>query len=269
VVTPPAGRVETNSLPQARGSDRCDCSGPPDFIVTGSGTVTVGSLPAARLTDKTMHQGAVVLGAANVMIGGPTVGATLGSPGAGKQECAALAATRHTPGQKHQSYGNCGIEAWRSIINRQRAARGEPALTEDQALQRAQDLGAAGKDPAKPWAIGAGTADDRVKILADQGILATKEPSTPENVQQFVAEGRGVSVAVYPIYYWPSWTGAKEDWKHEVLVTGVEYDKHGQAKAYIINDSGLGKCGLSIPADTFDQARIAGASLVVSQDRVW
>src|SRR5512132_3409575 len=80
VIDKSAGSVETNGRGQARSGDaaRCGC-GPSDFLVTGSGSVTVNSQPAARMTDKTTHRGLVALGSGNVLIGGPTVGATLGN----------------------------------------------------------------------------------------------------------------------------------------------------------------------------------------------
>jgi uncharacterized Zn-binding protein involved in type VI secretion len=265
----PSGRVETNSLPQARGADQADCNGPPDFVVTGSGTVTVNSQPAARATDKTMHQGILLGGSGNVFIGGPTAGATLGNPAAGNAECEAVAASRHTPGAKRQSYGNCGLEAWRSIINRQRVAAGKPPLSEDDLLRRAQDLGAAGKNPAEPWAIGAGTADDRLKVLQDQGIDAASEADTPENLQQAVGERRGVSVSVHPYWYWPAWTGAQPHWSHHILVTGIKYDENGEIKAYVVNDTGLGICGLEISAKDFAYAKHQGAPLTTTKKPVW
>jgi len=44
--------------------------GPPDSIVKGSATVTIGGKPAARMGDTTAHGGQIVLGCPNVMIGG-------------------------------------------------------------------------------------------------------------------------------------------------------------------------------------------------------
>jgi uncharacterized Zn-binding protein involved in type VI secretion len=39
-------------------------------VATGSGTVMIGSMPAARLGDQTAHGGTIVLGCFTVMIGG-------------------------------------------------------------------------------------------------------------------------------------------------------------------------------------------------------
>jgi uncharacterized Zn-binding protein involved in type VI secretion len=261
------GSVETNGRGQARGGDsaRCAC-GPIDFLVTGSGSVTVNSQPAARMSDKTMHRGVVTVGSGDVVIGGPTVGATLGNPAASTKECAALAASRHTVGSVRQGYGNCGVESWRSAINRVRASRGEPPLTEDELLGRAIDIKAARgpiDDIANRKYVGATSAPDRVRILADRGIEATVEP--PDHLDQYVAEGRGVSASVYPYWYWPDWSGAKPDWSHEVLITGVEYDENGKVSGYILNDTGLGRCGLRVSAADFSLAQQPRAGITVTK----
>jgi uncharacterized Zn-binding protein involved in type VI secretion len=48
----------------------CVCVGPPDMIVKGSMTVLVNGLPAARITDLTIHGGVIVMGWPTVLIGG-------------------------------------------------------------------------------------------------------------------------------------------------------------------------------------------------------
>ncbi|MFD1729916.1 PAAR domain-containing protein [Deinococcus malanensis] len=45
------------------------CTGPPDMIVRGSGTVLINGRPAARLGDPTTHGGVIVAGAPTVNIG--------------------------------------------------------------------------------------------------------------------------------------------------------------------------------------------------------
>lgn len=61
--------VLTVMMPQARVSDQCVCVGPPDVIAKGSLTVLVGSMPAARIGDLTVHGGTIVTGAPTVLIG--------------------------------------------------------------------------------------------------------------------------------------------------------------------------------------------------------
>jgi uncharacterized Zn-binding protein involved in type VI secretion len=261
------GSVESNGRGQARGGDTAQCTcGPIDFIVTGSGSVTVNSQPAARMSDKTMHKGLVVLGSGDVLIGGPTVGATLGDPAANTKECCALAATRHNKGSSQQAYGNCGVECWRSVVNRARAARGAPPLTEDEMLKRAIEIGAASGPIDRPTdrhSVGATTAPERVRMLGDQGIDATMEH--PRDMAQYVAEGRGVSASVHPFWYWPPGMPAQPNSNHEILITGVEYDENGEVKAYIVNDTGLGKCGFRVTVQDFSRAQPPNWAITVTK----
>src|SRR5690606_34460656 len=77
-----------------------------------------------------------------ISIGGPTTGVTVGNVAAGQEACQAAAATRAS-GKTKQTYGNCGLESLRQIINRDRAARGEPPVTESELLAEAVDNGLA------------------------------------------------------------------------------------------------------------------------------
>jgi len=49
--------------------DLLTCTGPPDSIIMGSSTVTIGGAPAARMGDSTAHGGAIILGCFTVLIG--------------------------------------------------------------------------------------------------------------------------------------------------------------------------------------------------------
>ena len=121
------------------------------MVLIGSGNVEINGQPAARMTSLMLHAaGRLVNGSPNVWIGGPDAAAIL-DPSKAIAACAALAATRHTPGRKRQSYGNCGIESWRAYINQQRAAQGLPPLTEDQLMgARAQQQGRRQVRPGAP-----------------------------------------------------------------------------------------------------------------------
>jgi uncharacterized Zn-binding protein involved in type VI secretion len=57
------------ALPAARVKDKATCVGPPDTIVSGSSTVTIGGLPAARVGDTTAHGGQIKEGCLSVLIG--------------------------------------------------------------------------------------------------------------------------------------------------------------------------------------------------------
>src|ERR1700759_2422436 len=75
ILPPCSPNVQTNSLPQARATDKAACAGPVDFIVVGSSSVLVNDLMAARIGDATMHGGTILVGSSNVEIGGPPAGA--------------------------------------------------------------------------------------------------------------------------------------------------------------------------------------------------
>ena len=69
--------VFTNAIPAARAHlDMVMCSkhaGPPIPIATGSGTVYINGMPAARVDDKTGCSAVITKGSSNVFIGGGTV----------------------------------------------------------------------------------------------------------------------------------------------------------------------------------------------------
>ncbi len=69
-------KVFTNGRAAARAHlDHAICSkhGDPAIIATGSGTVYINGVPAARVDDKTICSATITEGSANVFIGGPTV----------------------------------------------------------------------------------------------------------------------------------------------------------------------------------------------------
>ena len=70
ILPPGAITVLIGSLPAARVSDKAVCVGPPDTIVLGSFTVLTNKLPQARLGDLTAHGGSIVLGCFTVLVGG-------------------------------------------------------------------------------------------------------------------------------------------------------------------------------------------------------
>ena len=57
-------------MPAAVVGDTCICVGPPSSISQGSGTVSIGGKPAARMGDSTAHGGTIAIGYPTVMIGG-------------------------------------------------------------------------------------------------------------------------------------------------------------------------------------------------------
>jgi uncharacterized Zn-binding protein involved in type VI secretion len=57
-------------MPALRVGDMLTCTGPPDTVIKGSGTVMIAGMPAARLGDSTAHGGSIILGCFTVLIGG-------------------------------------------------------------------------------------------------------------------------------------------------------------------------------------------------------
>ncbi len=70
IIGPGVPNVLIAGMPAAVVGDMCICVGPPDAIIKGSATVMISGRPAARMGDTTAHGGSIVVGAANVMIGG-------------------------------------------------------------------------------------------------------------------------------------------------------------------------------------------------------
>lgn len=64
--------VEAEVLQAARLADYAICKGPLDVVFEGASTVLVRGLPFAGMGDHTSHKGAIVMGAATVLVGGPT-----------------------------------------------------------------------------------------------------------------------------------------------------------------------------------------------------
>ncbi len=61
--------VTIGFMPAARVSDTAVCTGPPDVIAKGSMSVMIGFMPAARQGDMTVHGGIIVVGFPTVIIG--------------------------------------------------------------------------------------------------------------------------------------------------------------------------------------------------------
>jgi uncharacterized Zn-binding protein involved in type VI secretion len=285
--------VNVNGRPAAKALDASGCTG--KLVVTGSGTVTINSRLAARAGDLTTD-GAIFGGSVNVVIGGPRTGVTAGSFEAQKVACLndscqspmstglrpfshegtshsvhcinlrLNAAKTRTSGGTDQSYGNCGLESWRNVINKQRAAQGLPAVTEDELLHKAVAMGLAGDDPVnKPWAYGATSADGRTEILQAYGIELETAPQSVESIRQAVESGRAVSMSLTP-YHWGAYVNS--DWLHEVAVTGIEYNASGEVAAFIVNDTGLGTCAARIPIADVNKG-MADLPMTVSKQPVW
>lgn len=64
-----SGNVFIGGMPAARKGDKLICIGPPDSISEGSATVFINGKPAARMGDSTSHGGVIFTGMPTVLIG--------------------------------------------------------------------------------------------------------------------------------------------------------------------------------------------------------
>lgn len=97
--------VLIGSMPAARISDMCVCTGPPDTIAKGSATVHIGGLPAARMGDMTAHGGVITVGCPTVLIGDKanTPGPAGAGGGSGSAGSASVVPAEGTPGLSPQA----------------------------------------------------------------------------------------------------------------------------------------------------------------------
>jgi uncharacterized Zn-binding protein involved in type VI secretion len=70
ILPPGVPTVMIANLPAATVGSQATCTGPPDAVLKGSMTVTIGGKPAARMGDSCAHGGTIVKGEPTVMIGG-------------------------------------------------------------------------------------------------------------------------------------------------------------------------------------------------------
>jgi uncharacterized Zn-binding protein involved in type VI secretion len=244
ILPPCAVNVQTNSLGQARATDRATCASAPDAILMGSMSVRVNSLMAARQTDQTVHGGVVVMGSPNVEIGGAP-GSTVGFPLQWAHQCAAAAQGR-TSGSTQQSYSNCGVESARQIIG---AAGG--SVNEDTLLNEAIANNDA-ENATDPADRGGTSPQTRTDILSRRGVASHREAQTMANIQSAVVAGHGVITSHDAGVLWndPAYNGGG----HAIVVTGMEYDANGNLVNVLVNDTGTGRCLNSVPASQFQNS---------------
>jgi uncharacterized Zn-binding protein involved in type VI secretion len=257
-----APSVRINGLPAVRAGDAFRCGGCANRMKTGASTVTFGGEFAARKTDTSDHGGRVVVGSGNVVIGGPT---GMGCVGAGKSTCQAMAAGRKSLAV-HQSHGNCMPESLRQIIRRATARE----VTEDEVLAYGLTNRLSADAPGQRH-HGGTTPQAAVALLQGFGVAAENVPSsgapTVADIKQAIADRKGVVVTLHTKDYWPDGGGGY----HAVAVTGVEVDADGHVTAVFINDTGLGECGLKVPAAKLAASIKSGGDqpLVVTKGAIW
>lgn len=244
----PAGAptVLIGGLPAARMGDMAFCVGPPDTIVKGAFPVPISNNPAARLTDQTSHGGMISVGCPTVWIG---LSGTAGNVRVGTNMCNAAAAGRGS-NTTQQSYNNCGVESSRQVINQANGSN----LTENQVLQNAINNGWANGTPGSPpvFANGGTGPASRQSILANAGVPSTVQASNLNNLGLAMSRGQGTIASLDAAQLWGGTTPPGS--LHAITVTGVEYDDAGNVTNVIINDTGTGQCGQSVPLATWNAA---------------
>ena len=271
VILPPgAPTILLGGQPAARIGDQAACVGPVDMIAKGAMPVSMGGKPAARQTDSTAHGGVIVVGCPTVLIG---LAGFSGNRLAGLQRCQDMAAGRNpAPGDSPfpanspgQSYNNCGVESARQLI---RQATGSQ-ITQEELLNTAMQNGWAVK-AATLLESGGTTPAGRIAILNNAGVPSSAVAPTMANLENAVAEGRGVISAVWAgnMPNWASEGLAPNTGPHAITVTGIEYDENGNPINVIINDTGQGQCQESIPYQAFQNA-LRGVDHVVTDALIW
>lgn len=246
VLPPGAPTVLIGGLPAARMGDMAVCVGPPDSIVKGAFPVPIGRNPAARLGDQTAHGGSVVLGCPTVLIG---LSGTAGNVRVGTAMCNAASGGRAS-GTTQQTYNNCGVESSRQIVNQANGSN----VSENQLLQTAVNNGWANGTPGSPpvFADGGTGPGGRQSILANAGVASTVEASSLDNLGLAMSRGQGTIANLDAAQLWGGTTPPGS--YHAVTVTGVQYDDAGNVTNVIINDTGTGQCGQSVPVATWNAA---------------
>lgn len=260
-----SGNVFIGGMPAARVGDMAVCIGPPDKVSTGSSGVQINGKAAARMGDSTAHGGKIVVGCATVFIGGGggggsgTVGSTLGNPAVALKSFNSIAATRAS-GSTQQSYGNCGVESARQLMEASNNAGNEFDV-----LQNAINNGNAGYD-ADPTQVGGTSPLGRKNILSNNGVDSHLEEQNIENIQQAVIEGKGVITSHDAEVLWQN---DQASGGHAVVVTGIKYNSSGKVSAYIINDTGTGEGMKSVPTKQFESSLRPKRKINVTDSAIW
>jgi uncharacterized Zn-binding protein involved in type VI secretion len=259
IIAPCAPTVLTGFLRQARIGDLLTCVGPPDVITTGSATVIVAGQPAARINDKTVHGGVIIVGLPTVIIGDG------GSPPASITAAQARAILGNAAFPGRQSANNCGVQ---SVVQIVFLATGQ-RLAEVPTLNTAVAAGLADAGtPGAPATRGGTNAANRQTLLQQNGVASTVVPTTQAALGQAIQNRQGVIVNVDAGTLWnnPAQVGSG----HAVVVTGGTFDGAGNLQTVTVNDTGNGTVS-TMPAGTLmnaANARPGGTQMNVTRDPI-
>ncbi len=295
--------VLVGMMPQSRVGDMLICVGPPDSLVMGCPTVMVGMAGAGGLLG--VVQGLVMAGSAFLRSlvsppypvahsnpdGSYTTQLTpcisvAGTPAEQARTISQLAAIRMGPGGNElldgidaagtpvtlrvignpadaralhpgqQHHQNCAVQSAQQII---RQTTGNN-YSEDQMEQIAVNPNDSG------YRQNSGTPPGGEEtILENGGVPAHMEAGTTANVDQALANNQGVITGHNAADLWgdPSANGG-----HDVFTTGAIQDSNGNTLGYVINDTGTGEVGRTVPADQFANS-MDGGPIAVTDNPIW
>lgn len=263
-----ANTVEIGGKPAARMGDFSLCPSPvpvPNAVIRGAFPVPIEKMPAARMTDPGTppHVGQILPPCCpTVLIG---LAGTAGNVYVGNKMCEA-AKTGRAGNSNGQNYNNCGIESSRQLINQATGGNIAELPLLNQAINNpAVNLGNVIGSPGLPPTVANGgtTPGIRQSILANNGVPSTvvSNAANPSALPIALGNGQGAIASVDAAALWPvsapTVAAPAPGSLHAITVTGMEYDDNGNLKNYIINDTGTGQCGVSVPASTMQSAMAA------------
>jgi hypothetical protein len=112
-----------------------------------------------------------------------------------------------------------------------------------------------------------GTPDAGIEtVLENGGVPAHMEPATTSNIDQALAENRGVITPHDAGALWNDSDYAGHG--HAVNTTGAIQDDSGHTLGYVINDTGTNENTRTIPADTY-QRTLLNDGMGVTDNPVW
>jgi hypothetical protein len=106
-------------------------------------------------------------------------------------------------------------------------------------------------DPSQK--AGGTNVDGRQKMLGESGVPASAESASDQDVQQGVAEGKGVVTGHDAGKLWGD--SRADGMGHAVVPTGFKYGPDGRVQKVHVNDTGKGVCGAEYTPEQFFGSR--------------
>jgi uncharacterized Zn-binding protein involved in type VI secretion len=298
-----AFNVLVGMMPQSRVGDMLVCVGPPDTLIMGCPTVMVGMGFSAGILG--VVQGLLMAGAAVLQsLVKPAypvakanadgtfttqISSCVSVAGTAEQQANTLtqiAAIRQGPGGNElvdsidaagkpvtlnvignpadaralhpgqQHYQNCAVQSAQQIIHK--------ATGNDYTESEMENI--ANNPVSSGYTQNGGTpAGGEEAILENGGVPAHMEPGNTANVDKALENNQGVITGHNAADLWndPNANGG-----HDVFVTGAVQDSNGNTLGYVINDTGTGEVGRTVPADQFANS-MDGGPIAVTDNPIW